>query len=325
MKVNGWKSLRLASMSAICLFLFAGMTLVAASNTGQITNGHKAKVKGVIVSRSGDLVKIQDQKSDAMEFIKLEEGTKIEREKGLRAFFRHTDMDITALVPGLTIEAEGIGNAEGQLDASTVKFNPDVFATLVAEEQQIQANQAATSTAQTTADQGVADAAAAQTSASQAQATADQGVAMAVTAAIGASVDATAIQMVNQRVSDLAEYTTVAEAEIYFRNGDSTLDAGDKWDLDELVSATSGATGYLIEIAGFTSGTGTAQYNQKLSEDRAASVAHYLTENDNVPMRRIVVPTGYGETHPAAENTDKEGHSLNRRVVVKILVNKGLQ
>lgn len=323
--MNGWKRIRLALLSAICLSLFAGMTLVAAPDTGQITNGHKARVKGVIVSRSGDLVKIQDKKSDAIEFIKLGEGTKIEREKGVRVFFRHTDMDITALVPGLTIEAEGTGNAEGQLFASTVKFNPDVFAVLVAEEQQIQANQAAASTAQTTADQGVADAAAAQTSASQAQATADQGVTAAVEAGVGASVDAAAIQIVNQRVSDLGDYTTIAEAEVYFPNGGSTLDAGNKSALDQLVSATSDATGYLVEIAGFTSSTGTVQYNQKLSEDRAASVAHYLTENDNVPMRRIVVPTGYGETHPAAENTDREKRSLNRRVVVKILVNKGLQ
>ena len=42
-------------------------------------------------------------------------------------------------------------------------------------------------------------------------------------------------------------------------------------------------------------------------------------------MRRIVVPAGYGATHPVAEKTDKKGRALNRRVDVKILVNKGLQ
>ena len=46
-------------------------------------------------------------------------------------------MDVTALVPGLTIEAEGVGNAEAQLEATKVKFNPDVFAVEVAEEQQV--------------------------------------------------------------------------------------------------------------------------------------------------------------------------------------------
>lgn len=102
------------------------------------------------------------------------------------------------------------------------------------------------------------------------------------------------------------------------------LDDEGKSALDRLAATTSGASGYLIEIAGYTSRTGTAEHNQKLSEERAASVAHYLVENDNIPMRRIVVPAGYGETHPAAENTDKLGRALNRRVDVKVLVNKGL-
>ena len=78
-----------------------------------MSSGQKAKVKGVIVSRSGDLVKIQDKKSDAVEVVKLGESTRVEREKGLRALFRHTDMDITALVPGPTIEAEGMGGPRG--------------------------------------------------------------------------------------------------------------------------------------------------------------------------------------------------------------------
>jgi outer membrane protein OmpA-like peptidoglycan-associated protein len=325
MKLDVWKGVRFALASAIYLFLSVGATLAVAADSGQIASGQKAKVKGVIVSRSGDLVKIQDKKSDAVEVVKLGESTTIERERGLRSFFRHEDMDVTALVPGLTIEAEGTGNADGQLEATRVKFNPDVFAINVAEEQQIQSNRAAARNAQTTADQGVADALGAQTSADKAQSTAEQGVATAVQAGTIAAVDAEAVQAVNQRVSDLADYTTVAEAQVYFPDNSSVLDTNDKKDLDQLVSSTSGATGYLIEIAGYASSTGPAEHNQKLSEDRAASVVHYLIEKDNVPMRRIVVPAGFGATHPAAENTDKKGRALNRRVDVKILVNKGLQ
>ena len=325
MKLDVWKGVRFALASAICLFLSAGVTLALAAESGQITSGQKAKVKGVIVSRSGDLVKIQDRKSVAVEVVKLGESTTIERERGLRAFFRHTDMDVTALVPGLTIEAEGTGNADGQLEATRVKFNPDVFAIGVAEEQQIQSNQAAATQAQATADQGVANASAAQTSATQAQSTADQGVATAVEAGAMAAVDAAAVQAVNQRVSDLADYALVAEAQVYFSDNSGSLDANGKADLDQLVSSNARTTGYLIEIAGYTSNTGPVEYNQKLSEERAASVVHYLIEKDNVPMRRIVVPAGFGATHPAAENMDKNGRALNRRVDVKILVNKGWQ
>jgi outer membrane protein OmpA-like peptidoglycan-associated protein len=40
-------------------------------------------------------------------------------------------------------------------------------------------------------------------------------------------------------------------------------------------------------------------------------------------MRRILMPVGYGTTHELASNTDAEGRELNRRVDVKVLVNKG--
>ena len=322
MKLSGWKSIRLALMSAVCICLSAGMTLVAAAATGQIADGQRAKVKGVIISRSGNLLKIQDKKSGAVEVIKLDDGTKIERDK---AFFRHAALDVTALVPGLTIEAHGVGNADGQLDATAIKFNPDLFAVAVAEEQQVQANEAAVGKAQTTADEGVANAATAQGSADKAQSTADQGLSTAQAAGAAAAADGAAVKAVNQRVSDLADYTTLTEAQVYFRENGSTLDAKSKADLDQLVSATSGVTGYVIEIAGYASSDGGAKYNQKLSEARAASVVNYLIQDGNVPLQRIVVPAGYGATHPAAENTDRKGRALNRRVEVKVLVNKGLE
>jgi outer membrane protein OmpA-like peptidoglycan-associated protein len=195
----------------------------------------------------------------------------------------------------------------------------------VAEEQQVMANADAASRAQTTADQGVVSAAAAQTSANQAQSTADQGVLAAQAAGVAAAADATAVQTVNQRVSDLANYTTVAVDSVYFPVNGSTLDADGKAGLDKLASFIASATGYRIEIAGYASSSGTSEYNQRLSEERAASVVHYLTEVGNVPVQQIVLPAGYGATHPVADNTVRDGRALNQRVEVKVLVNKGLQ
>lgn len=304
--------------------LCAGMAFVVQAGARPIENGKRAEFKGVIVSRSGQLVKVQEKGSGELEFIKLGESTRVERERGLHAFFRHTDMDVTALVPGLTIEAEGTGNDQGQLEATKIKFNPDVFAIEVSEQQQIQANETAVNSAQATADQGVANAASAQNSADQAQNSANQAQSTADLGVATATVAGTAALAVNQRVSDLGDYTTVAEVQVYFPTDDSTLDADSKAALDELAAATSRATGYLIEVAGYASSTGSAEHNQKLSEDRAASVVHYLIEKGNVPMRRIVVPAGYGDSHPLAGNADKLGRSLNRRVDVKVIVNKGL-
>jgi len=239
-------------------------------------------------------------------------------------------MDATAMVPGLTIDAEGVGNSKGQLVANKITFTPDEFAIEVAEEQQIMANKAAAANAQTTANQGVTAAGkaqesanVAQVSAKQAQTSANQAGSKAQAARDVAVMDAAAIQLVNKRVSDLDDYKAVAEAGIYFDTGKANLDDAAKADLDMVAAATKGADGYLIEIAGYASSTGTKQLNRKLSEERAAAVANYLLQKGNIPMRRIVAPAGYGSTHPAAQNTDAQGRALNRRVDVKVLVNKG--
>jgi outer membrane protein OmpA-like peptidoglycan-associated protein len=238
-------------------------------------------------------------------------------------------MDVTAMVPGLGIEAEGVGDAKGRLVASKITFSPDDFAIEVAEEQQILANQAAAQKAQSTANQGVSGAQAAQSSANQAQSSANQAQVSANQAAAGTAgaigvMDAAAISKVNQRVSDLADYTVVAEAGIYYDPDKSTLDDAAKADLSNLTDVAKTTSGYMIEIAGYASSTGTKEQNQRLNDARATAVTDYLRNVKNVPMWRIVVPAGYGASHPAAENTDAQGRALNRRVDVKVLVNTGL-
>jgi outer membrane protein OmpA-like peptidoglycan-associated protein len=316
------------AVRVVFAFLCAGVALGAnhapSAGSPQISSDQKAKIKGTIVSRSGDLVKVKDQSSGTNVIVVITDSTKVERKKGKVEFFRHKDMDVTAMVPGLTIDAEGVGNAKGQLAASKITFIPDEFAIEVAEEQQIMANKAAAGKAQSTANQGVAAAGQAQTSANKAQASANQAQASANQAGDVAVMDAAAVQLVNKRVSDLDDYKTVAEAGIYFPSANATLDDAAKADLDVLAAATKGVDGYLVEIAGYASSTGTKQLNQKLSEDRAAAVANYLLQRGNIPMRRIVAPAGYGATHPAATNSDPQGRDLNRRVDVKVLVNKGL-
>ena len=309
---------------ALSVVLLGGLTYAAASGTPQIKADEKSKVTGTIVSRNGDFVKVKDKKTGQPVIIAISDDTKIERKKGKYEFFRHKDMDLTAMVPGLTIEAEGVGNAKGQLAAKKISFVPDVFAVEVAEEQQIMANKAAAGKAQTTANQGVAAAGQAQASANQAQSTANAAGQTAQAAGDVAVADAAAVQLVNQRVSDLDDYKVVAEAGIYFATGKADLDDAAKADLDMVAAATKGVDGYLIEIAGYASKTGTRQENQMLSEQRAANVTQYLREKGNIPMRRIMAPAGYGATHPAATNSDPQGRELNRRVDVKVLLNKGM-
>jgi outer membrane protein OmpA-like peptidoglycan-associated protein len=308
----------------LCVLLIASLAFAAVGNMKQISSGQKAKIKGKIDSRNGDLVYVTDVKDQQTVAVNLTDNTKIERKKGKYTFFRKSSMDATAMVPGLTIEADGVGNAKGQLDASKVSFFPDTFAIEVAEEQQIMSNKAAAAQAQSTANQGVQKANAAQTSANQAQSSANNAQATADLAAAGAVVDAAAIQTVNKRVSDLGDYKTVAEAGIYFNNGSAALDNAAKADLDTLAGILSQTPNYMIEVAGYASSTGTKQVNQQLSEQRAEAVVNYLRQKGNVPMRRFLLPAGYGASHPDAANSDPQGHALNRRVDVKVIVNKGL-
>ena len=301
------------------------ITLASGAFAQTFSAGEKAKVKGEITSRKGDLVKIQDEKTGSPVVVKITDDTKIIRDKSKVSFHRHEDMDVTAMVPGLTIRVEGVGNSANQLEASKITFSPDAFAIEVAQQQQINANKSAAGNAQATANQGVTAAGAAQSSANQAQTTANAAGTVATAAGSIAMMNAGAVEMVNKRVSDLDDYQTVAEAVIYYPSGKYVLDAPAKADLDKLIALTSSTDGYLIEIAGYASKTGTKEANQQLSEDRASAVANYLRNTGNIPMRRIVAPAGYGSTHPDAENTDPQGRELNRRVDVKLIVNKGMQ
>jgi outer membrane protein OmpA-like peptidoglycan-associated protein len=252
----------------------------------------------VIQSRNGDLVYIKVKKTGATAIINLTDNTKVERERDFR--LRRADMDVTAMAPGLTINAEGVGNAKGQLDATKIAFDPNTLAIEVAEEHQIEANKAAAAQAQSTANQGVAAAKLAQQSANQ--------VGQAAAAAgAGAVMDAQAIQLVNQRVSDLGDYKTVVEAAVFFDTGKSHLSDADKQALDKLAKDAVAVENYMIEVAGYASSTGIKALNEQLSDARATAVTDYLRNSDNVPVRRILVPAGYGATHPGRQQPNRRG------------------
>jgi outer membrane protein OmpA-like peptidoglycan-associated protein len=72
----------------------------------------------------------------------------------------------------------------------------------------------------------------------------------------------------------------------------------------------------IIEVAGHTDSTGSADYNRQLSQRRATSVADYLVSR-GVGQARIMTAAG-GEEHPIASNATEQGRSANRRVEVTL-------
>ena len=73
----------------------------------------------------------------------------------------------------------------------------------------------------------------------------------------------------------------------------------------------------IFVIEGDTSSDGSSEYNQRLSENRAAAVENYLIEN-GIDKNRLE-SIGYGETKPVHENDTRSGRAKNRRVVFKCM------
>lgn len=82
--------------------------------------------------------------------------------------------------------------------------------------------------------------------------------------------------------------------------------------LDVAVDHLKQCTGTSLNIEGHTCSIGTDEYNQGLSERRAASVRQYLVDH-GVGAERLV-STGVGEAGPVASNDTRDGRAQNRRV-----------
>ena len=104
---------------------------------------------------------------------------------------------------------------------------------------------------------------------------------------------------------------------ITFASESADLNAGLLPILDKVSETLVEFGDTVIEVAGHTDSNGTADYNQTLSEQRARSVADYLTTSGVNQSRLIVV--GAGEDHPIAGNDTEEGRAQNRRVELTIV------
>ena len=87
--------------------------------------------------------------------------------------------------------------------------------------------------------------------------------------------------------------------------------------LDNVANTLTQYNQTVIEVAGHTDNVGTDAYNQTLSQQRANSVASYLTGKGVLQQRMIVV--GAGEAHPSSSNDTDAGRAQNRRVEITIV------
>jgi len=243
----------------------------------------------------------------------LTDDTKVQSPVGV---FRHTEQAVTALIPGLKIQVEGTGT-ETQVVAKTITLQKSDL--LLAET--IQAGLNPTQQQQATNMSNIAEnkegvaANKEGVAANQQQIATNQGEIAA---------NQQEIQATTQRFSELSDYDTTAKATVYFPTGSYVISDSDKAALKLLAATAVGTKGYIVQVKGFADSSGNAAMNQNLSMDRAQAVVAYLLQNCSVPLRHIVAPGAMGIADPAAPNETADGRADNRRVDVKVLVNKGV-
>lgn len=133
-----------------------------------------------------------------------------------------------------------------------------------------------------------------------------------------------ATEALRGRMGDIGQYNIKGTTNVNFDTGKAVLSPQAKNDLCAAATAAEGIDNALLLVVGYTDSTGSPEFNQVLSERRAASVVNYLQQACRWKPYRMLTPTGMSEADPLADNDSVEGKAQNRRVAVNILVSKGL-
>lgn len=303
-----------------------GILAVCLLCLGSAFAGDKVKDKGVITSRSGDTLIVET--ADATMTVAITSDTKIEHPIGLGA--RKKQVGPEVLIPGLKLSFEGQGTDLDKVTAEKITFDKDDLTlarviqaglTPIAQQQAINTQNIAANQKGVGANQQ-AIAANQSLIETAAEAIADNN---AMIAANQAGIDLVA-QSTAQRFSELGQYGLKDQATVYFAVGDYTITSEFKDPLAALAkeALANGSNAYLIQVSGYADASGTLADNQVLSRHRAEAVVAYLLQNCSIPVGRIVAPGAMSEAHPVASNETKSGRAENRRVEVKLLINKGI-
>jgi outer membrane protein OmpA-like peptidoglycan-associated protein len=299
-----------ASLTA--LFLAASVSAFGAKGS---------KVNGIITSRTGETLIVSSPEGKTT--VVLTDDTTTKDDKGLLGLDKQK-LSSVVLIPGLKVKVDGTPDDQGRIIAKTITTDGDDLETaemiqaglhptaeqVSANVQHISANKQNISTNQ----QNISD--------NQQNIAANKQNVAANKQQIDANIkDITAN---TQRFTALSEYDVKGEATAKFDAGSYKLSAQDQQELKQLAQTAKGLTGYIIEVTGYTDSSGSPAVNTKLSEQRARAVVTCLLQQGGVPVRHIIAPGAMGEYGPAASNETKAGRADNRRVEVKILVNKGI-
>ena len=302
MRFHGWASYRFAVLVVLLGLVTPALAQDPAPSTKNhatqqgtrtISPGDKAKLKGSIVRRDADTFIIRDEHD--IETVVLLTGDTSVKSKG--GFFRFgKNYEVTSLLRGLPVEVEGVGNREGLLVADKVRFSSSDLKVARLVDKRVGPVEDAT-----------------ERLAGQVNEVGE--VSRLARAEAGRA---------HERISSLDDYNIQDSTSVHFNVNSTVISPADRQALDALVQKATSIKGYVIEITGHADATGNVQRNRQLSQQRADAVVRYLQENHDIPLRRMITPFGYGQLRPVADNGTAEGRRQNRRVEVKVLVNRGI-
>lgn len=302
-------------LSVLFLVMSFGLVSLFAQTDNQVRSvapGQKLKITGVVVSKDTDKLVVRDATGVDTNVV-LSPNTSIKT----KGFWGGSKVASTQIVRGLNLEIEGRGDNAGNLSATNVRFGKDDLKVAQSIESRVGPAEERLSQAEQNAqrisgqiDELMAVSNAARGGAKAAQDTADAAV---------AGVNAT-----NQRISALDDFVVQSTQTVNFKVNSAILSPEAKTQLDQIAQAALTLKGYKIEVTGFASADGSTAKNKVLSEKRAKAVMEYLIDTHNIPLNRFNMSYGFGEMQAVADNTTLEGRQQNRRVEVKVMVNRGL-
>ncbi len=290
---------KLALGSMIALFFLASV-----SAFGQ------TEVKGMIKNRAGDTFIVNSDKGDVT--VILTDDTVTKDDTGLFGLDNQTGDSV--LIPGLKVDVDGTPDDKGRVVANKITVDGDDLET----SEMIEAglHPTAEQVAENVRKLEEHEAQLGQLSAKVQAMEANQNK-----PAISENINASGAD--TTRFMSLSDYDVKGEATLHFSSGSSDISKKDQEELKKLAQTATGLKGYLIEVTGFADSNGSAAMNTELSEARAKAVIVYLFQQGNIPTRNIVAPGAMGEYGATAPNETKAGQAENRKVEVKVLVNKG--
>jgi OmpA-OmpF porin, OOP family len=314
--------IRIASIRVMLPIVLAACSATAIAQT--------TKIQGMIKARSGATMTVQPPDTADSIVVLLTDSTQVGQIQGvLKA--RRKDMSMAALIPGLEVQVEGAYNALNQLEAKTVKFKGNDLERA----QSIQAGLHMTK-AQSERNRAEIEKQKAELNAQQEALKAEQEKVAANRANIAANAEKIAaneakaaankamIDKAIARFGQLDDYYILDEVTILFGNGKTALEPQYKPQLQQLAQKAKTVDAYMIQVTGYASASGSPALNQKLSEERAASVTNFIVQDGYIPMTNLLAPGAMGESRQVGNDKSAEREAQNRRVVVRVLQNKGI-